>query len=211
VDDDGRQAALLSAMTTEHFVLQTAATSTITESSGRSTLYVMALSSALVATGFVSQVPGMLVPFAATVLPAVVVLGLFTVVRLVDTSIEYMQYLSGIARIRAFYRGLGGEAALHFSARHGRWPEVPSPAMQLGPLLAFLGTTASMIAVINHVVAGAAISLVVQALAGPRGAPAWLGPAVGVLAALGLTMAFLAYQRWRFRLLAHANPVVVGR
>ena len=45
------RSALLLALTTEHFVLQTANNSTYSEASARSTLYVMVLSSSLVAPG----------------------------------------------------------------------------------------------------------------------------------------------------------------
>ena len=113
MDEKADQAALLSALTTEHFVLQTAYSSTVSEAAGRSTLYVMALSSSLVAMGFLSQSQVLFRPFVATVLPAVFLLGLFTVVRLVDTGLESMQYLTGIARIRGFYRTLGAQAAEH--------------------------------------------------------------------------------------------------
>jgi len=47
--------ALLTALTTEHFVLQSAVNGTIAEASARSTLYVMALSSSLVALGFTAE------------------------------------------------------------------------------------------------------------------------------------------------------------
>ena len=73
-----------------------------------------------------------------------------------------MHYLTGIARIRGFYRTQGAQAAEHFKPEQGRWPEVESPTERLGALSAFLGTTASMIAVINSVVAGAVVSLIVQ-------------------------------------------------
>jgi hypothetical protein len=82
VDEQSERSALLSALTTEHFVLQTANNSTYSEASARSTLYVMALSSSLVAMGFVAGSTDVLLPFAAIVLPAVFVLGLFTVLRL---------------------------------------------------------------------------------------------------------------------------------
>jgi hypothetical protein len=49
------------------------------------TLYVMALSSTLVATGLVPQSHPALGPFLAVVLPTLFVLGLFTIVRLVDS------------------------------------------------------------------------------------------------------------------------------
>jgi hypothetical protein len=140
MDEAGQKTAFLTALTTEHFVLQTAASSTISESSARSSLYVLSLSSSLVAIGFISQSREMFVPFVSTVIPAVFLLGLFTVMRLVDTSLEYMQYLSGIARIRGYYRSLGPEAAEHFAVETGRWPETSGPALRLGPLLAHLGT-----------------------------------------------------------------------
>jgi hypothetical protein len=195
-DDESERTALLSALTTEHFVLQTAYSSTVSEASGRSTLYVMALSSSLVAMGFLSQSQELFRPFVATVLPAVFLLGLFTVVRLVDTGLESMHYLTGIARIRGFYRTLGAKAAEHFTPEQGRWPEVESPAERLGALSAFLGTAASMIAVVNSVVAGAVVALLVQVVVPTS--PGWLGIAGGVTAALLVTVAFLLYQRWRF-------------
>jgi hypothetical protein len=190
------QSMLLSALTTEHFVLQTAYTSTVTEAAGRSTLFVMALSSSLVAMGFLSQSRELFQTFAATVLPVVFLLGLFTVVRLVDTGLESMHYLTGIARIRGYYRTLGEEAAQHFTAEQGRWPEVESPAVRLGALSAFLGTAASMIAVIDCVVAGVAMPLLFQIFF-----PTWpklIGLVTGAVLALTLTAAFLVYQRWRF-------------
>ena len=119
VDEQSERTALLSALTTEHFVLQTANNSTYAEASSRSTLYVMALSSSLVAMGFVAGSTDLLVPFAAISLPAVFVLGIFTVVRLVESALESMQCLNGIARIRGYYRTLGPEAARHFARE---WP-----------------------------------------------------------------------------------------
>jgi hypothetical protein len=194
--DESQRGAFLSALTTEHFVLQTANSSTYAEASARSTLYVMALSSSLVAMGFLSGNTAVSIPFAATVLPAVFLLGLFTVVRLVETGLESMQYLAGIARIRGFYRTLGPDAQRHFSAESGRWPEIRSPAERLGPVFAFLGTTASMIAVINNVVAGAGIALLVHVFS--PSSPGWISAAIGVLTAFILSLAFYFYQRWRF-------------
>jgi hypothetical protein len=51
-----QRSALMTALSTEHFVLQTAASSTISESAARSSLYVFSLSNSLVAMGF-TQVP----------------------------------------------------------------------------------------------------------------------------------------------------------
>jgi len=196
MDEQSQRSALLSAMTTEHFVLQTANSSTYLEASARSTLYVMALSSSLVAMGFLSGSVDVLIPFAATVLPAIFLLGIFTVIRLVETALESMHYLDGIACIRAYYRTLGPDAARHFAPEMGRWPEAESPAGRFGPVLALFGTTASMIAVINNVVAGAGIALLARWLI--PSAPRWMDAAAGVAAAFALTLLFYAYQRLRF-------------
>ena len=194
--EQSERTALLSALTTEHFVLQTANNSTYSEASARSTLYVMVLSSTLVAIGFIAGSSDVLVPFAAIVLPAVFVLGIFTVVRLVETALDSMHCLDGIARIRAYYRTLGPEAELHFSPKSGRWPEIEDPALRFGAGLAFFGTTASMIAVINNAVAGAALALLVRFVS--PSAPSWLVVAAGIAGALVLTWLFYIYQRWRF-------------
>jgi hypothetical protein len=196
MDEPSERTALLTALTTEHFVLQTANNSTYAEASSRSTLYVMVLSSSLVATGFVAGSTAVLVPFVAIVLPAVFLLGLFTVVRLVETSLESMHCLSGIARIRAYYRALGPVAARHFLTESGRWPEAQPPSLHLGPALAFFGTTASAIAVINNVVAGVGVALLAHFL--NPAVSSWLDAAAGAVGALVLTWVFYAYQRWRF-------------
>ena len=205
MDEETRQSTLTSALTTEHFVLQTAASSTISESSARSSLYMLSLSSSLVAMGFTAQSREVFVPFVASVLPAVFLLGIFTTIRLVDTSLEYMQYLAGIARIRSYYRSLGPEAAAYFAADNGRWPEAKSvPALKLGSLFAYFGTTASMIAVINNVLAGAGVALLTNGVL--DGNHRWVAFLIGMAAAVLLTVAFLAYQRWRFSTLDIANP-----
>lgn len=196
MDEQSERTAFLSALTTEHFVLQTANNSTYSEASARSTLYVMALSSSLVAMGFVAGSTDLLVPFAAISLPAVFLLGIFTIVRLVESALESMQYLTGIARIRGYYRTLGSEAAHHFAPNHGRWPEVEPPALRFGSTLAFFGTTASMIAVINNVVAGVGMALLTRFLS--PSAPSWVDAVAGIAGALILTWVFYVYQRWRF-------------
>ena len=196
MDEQSDRTALLTALTTEHFVLQTANNSTYAEASARSTLYVMALSSSVVAMGFVASSTDLLVPFAAISLPAVFLLGIFTIIRLVESALESIQCLNGIARIRSYYRTLGPEAARHFAPEYGRWPEVEPPALRFGSVLAFFGTTASMIAVINNVVAGVGVALLARFLR--PSAPSWVGAAAGIAGALILTWLFYTYQRWRF-------------
>jgi hypothetical protein len=147
--------------------------------------------------GFAANSRDVFLPFAAAVLPALFVLGVFTTVRLVDSAIENMRYLDGIARIRGYYRTLTPEAAELFAARWGRWPEAGSePSQALGSLVAFLTTTASMVAFINSVVAGAGVTL----LAYNALAPGRMGVALalGAAAAVALMALFVVFQRWRF-------------
>jgi hypothetical protein len=70
----------------------------------------------------------------ATVLPGLFVLGVFTVLRLVDNAIENLQFLAGVARIRGYYRSLTPEATGYFAAEGGRWPEPTLVAHGRGPL-----------------------------------------------------------------------------
>lgn len=70
------------------------------------------------------------------------------------------------------------------------------PALRLGALFAHFGTTASMIAVINNVVAGAGVTLLTRRLLGSD--DVWLPLSIGIAVAVLLTLAFVAYQRWRF-------------
>jgi hypothetical protein len=213
-EDQTKNAALLTALTTEHFVLQTAASSTIAEAAARSTLYVMALSSALVAMGFASQSPAVLLPFGLVVLPGVFVVGIFTVVRLVDTTLENQQYLTGIARIRGYYKCLSPEAASYLRSDTARWPEaaVP-PSLTQGPFFAMLGTTASMIAFLNNLVAGGAVTLAAISIFGRGRLGIDLG--AGILTAAILMAVFISYQRKRFerlqRVFEAANTEAVAR
>jgi hypothetical protein len=83
--------ALLTMLTTEHFTLQGSRSTTVSETSSRAALYMGAVSSTLIALGFIAQVSKLgdaFDIFALTVLPTVFALGLFTFVRTVESSVE---------------------------------------------------------------------------------------------------------------------------
>jgi hypothetical protein len=173
-------AHLLSALTTEHFVLQSAINATVSEASARSTLYMMALSSSLVAVGFMA-------PF---------VLGLITVLRLIDTALESQHHLAGIARIHRHYRALSPEAEQVFAPRLQRWPEtVAEPSLGLGYFMALLGTSATMIACMNNLVAGTGVALLLVRAFGVEHLPAVFS---GLAVFAALSVAFYLFERWRF-------------
>ena len=189
--------AFISALTTEHFVLQSALSGNTSEVGTRASLYLFSLSSSLVALGFASRSPELFTPFVVIVLPALFILGLFTVVRLVDSNLEGILYLNGIARIRQYYRTLTPEASEHFSAESGRWPENQSwPALRLGPSMGLITTTASMVAFLNSIVAGVGVAMLVG---GPlRETRTLLASLIGAGVALVLMALFFIYQKWRY-------------
>jgi len=199
MDEKNAHSAFMSALTTEHLVLQNAATATVSDAAARSSLYVFALSSSLVAISFTSRSPSIFVPFVAIVLPGLFLCGLLTIVRLIDTALENLRYLEGIARIRSYYRTLTPEAAKYFAVHHGRWPErQDEPSLEHGPLFALFTTSAGTVAIVNNMVAGVGAALLTGKLTGGRG---WIGfpLAAGAVVMVTLTLAFVLYERWRFR------------
>jgi hypothetical protein len=205
MDEQTRQTAFMSALVTEHFVLQSAASTTVSEAAARASLYVFSLSSALVAMGFTADTP-VFAPFVGTVLPALFVLGWFTVVRLVDTTVENSRFLRAVARIRAYYRTLTPEAAGYFAP----WQVTEDAAAEA---LAMLGTrpgratvlftTASMVAAINGLVGGVGVALLAAEMT------SWSNDAVaialGCLAALACIGVAYAYQVRRYSAAAAAD------
>jgi hypothetical protein len=108
---------LLTALTTEHFTLQGARSQTASESASRASLYILSVSSALVALGFIgqaSQIGTAFYVFALTVLPTLYVLGVFTFVRVVECGAEDFRYGVAINRIRNCYKQIAGDQAKLF-------------------------------------------------------------------------------------------------
>jgi hypothetical protein len=201
---EGR-AAFEAALNNQYFVLQSSRGNTVAESGTRASLYVMALSSTLVAIGFVAQSRSALGPFLAVVLPTLFVLGLFTLVRLVDTGVENLSCIRSMERIRRHYAELAPEAALFF----GDTPDAGGSALaaaaaRRGKRIG-LFTIGSMIAVVNSMVGGTGIALLVASLRGGFGQGFALPVTVGALAGLALVAAFLVYQDRRYHALV-ATP-----
>ena len=120
MEDADREAAFLAALNNEYFVLQSAASTTVSESGTRASLYVFSLSSTLIALGFVSQSETAFMPFLSVVLPTLFVLGVLTTVRLVDTGIQNVAHLRGMARIRRYWAELTPQASEFFGTAASR-------------------------------------------------------------------------------------------
>jgi len=205
-DSLGRQLAL-TALTTEQFNLQSARMGTISEAGGRSTLYLGTLSSAVIAIAFVgqaSELGGAFYLFVLTLLPPVFLLGVFTYLRLVQTSIEDLVYAVGSFRIRQFFLRLD-PAAVPFFPPTG--PEGIKRLERIGVLtggpLQLLLTAASMVACINAIVGGVTVALAVRWL---LHASVPVAAVAGAAAALGFAALFVVYQVRRFRRAAAVAP-----
>jgi small-conductance mechanosensitive channel len=189
--------ALLTVLTTEHFTLQGARGSTVGESSARAALYVGAVSSGLVALGFLGQGADRgraFEIFALVLLPTLYMLGVFTFVRLVESSIEDLFYGRAINRIRQYYLQLAGSEAHYIVlgahddpagvlanmgiARPSRWQ--------------LLFTLAAMVGVLNSVVGGSAVAFLAAVLGAPLGGAAAVGGVAGVVS-------LVAFTRWQRR------------
>jgi hypothetical protein len=197
--DEKAPPEFMSALVTEHFVLQSTASSTISESGSRVSIYLSALSSGLVAIGFASSSPHALAALAFTVLPTVFILGWFTVVRLIDTSVANIISQRRMERIRAYYASLAALAPPYFEAddsvagnhgvRYGRW--------------SFLFTMASMMIVVNSVLGGATIALVF-ALAIKTGLV--VATVLGVIGGIALLVLSLRYEHRRLTPVVLSSP-----
>ena len=159
--------AMVTILTTEHFTLQTARGTTTSESNGRASIYLGAVSAGLVAFAFAGQTShAAMYTFGLVLFPVLAFLGLTTFDRVLQASIDDTLYMRRINRIRRFYieavPGLADyldpaaasddvEDVLHTERfRPGHW--------QL--LLSVVGA----IGVINSVLMGATAGLAIAAL-----------------------------------------------
>jgi hypothetical protein len=175
--------ALLTMLTTEHFGLQGSRASTVAESASRAALYMGAVSSTLIALGFIAQVSNEAFDiFSLAVLPTLFALGVFTFVRTVESSVEDVLYGRAINRIRAYYLEQTGPDSRWFllSGHDDSWGVLAN--MGLRPTrFRLLFTTSMMVATVNSVVGGGFVALLVAAVADP---PLGVSAGAGGLAAI---------------------------
>lgn len=194
MDQDAREQAFMNALATELFVLQAARSAVVGEQVGRVTVYMGAVTGALIALGFLAQVVARLDPFVAAALPVVFVLGELTFGALRRNTVENVVLLQQMQRIRDYYGRLTPDAGQFFER-----PEADAKyeaalgtiGMRITPLqLLFSG--ASMVAAINGVVGGAGVALV-SARWARLGDPAAI--TIGLVAAVVLFVVHLLYEQ----------------
>lgn len=192
--------ALLSTLTTEHYTLQAARSSTVVEANGRSSLFLSATSGALVALALVAQLDRLgqtFTVFVLTILPTLTALGLTTYSRLADLAIHDAYYARAIGRIRSFYLSIEPTARQYWTQPAGDDPHaLMRQAGQPHSRWHHLGHTATSVAAVTGVVSGAFVAMVVRTLS-PVEVP-WLA-AGGATVAMAVLGGLLADQERRWR------------
>jgi hypothetical protein len=155
-------------ITTEHYNLQMGRAMTVADSNGRCTLFIGAVSGALIAIAFTGQVSHMgtaFYVFSLVLLPSLFLMGLITFERVLQSAIEDLTYARAIMRIRHLYLHYAQELRPTFmlAADDERGRTMLKVGLHPSWWQVFL-TTAGMIAAINSVLVGAFVGLLLSAL-----------------------------------------------
>jgi hypothetical protein len=186
-------ASALSIITSEHFALQEARSATISESVGRASMFLTAVSGGLVALGLMAtatRVGSAFYAFGLALLPTLSFIGLITFQRVLQSGIEDHGYAERIAQLRGFYF----EQVPQLTPYMPRLPpqeRIIARGLSDRRVQGFL-TTAGMVAVVTAVLVGGAAGLLASVLSShslPIALP--VGAVVAAVAVLGLT----EYQR----------------
>ncbi|TMD04706.1 MAG: hypothetical protein E6J01_12305 [Chloroflexi bacterium] len=204
VDDQEarRRGEFMQALTTEHFALQSGRSATISESAGRSSLYMTTVSSAVVALALAGQVANLGTVFALAILPVVFFLGLVTYGRLLQSGVEDTIYARAIGRIRRLYGEINPSRADYFRDVYSDRAGLRAMGLFRRWWQQFL-TAAAMVAMVNSVVAGAFVAIAVARWVKP---PALIAVAIGGGAALVVGASFYRHQRRAWNRVDQAIP-----
>jgi len=188
--DGGPRPAAVTFVTTEHFTLQGARSSTISESTGRASVFLGAVSGGLIALGLVATATKTGVAFYAfglILLPTLAFVGLATFHRVLQSGIEDLAYARRIAQLRDYYFDHAPELAGYLLNPAER---LPTPGLGIGLWQQFL-TVAGMVAVITAVLAGSAGGLLAAVASGHSLVAALVA---GVVAAAAVLTGLMRYQ-----------------
>lgn len=192
MDGGEPRSAAVTFVTTEHFYLQGARAATISESTGRATMFLGSVSAGLVALGLIAtatRIGTMFYAFGVVLLATLSFVGLVTFERALQSGAEDYGYVQRIARLRAFYFDCAPEIT-------GYLVSVPPPqrlaiqGLDTGPWRASR-TIAGMVAVVTAVLVGSTAGLIAALAAGRSSV---IGFAAGGAVALATVAALMRYQ-----------------
>ena len=186
---------LVSIITTEHYNLQTGRSITTSEANGRSSLFVGAVSSGLIALTFVGQISHLgtaFFVFSLVVIPTLVFMGLITFERLLQSGSTDILYARGVNRIRQLYLQYAPQLQNYFilPAQDDRRETLRHEEMSTTWVQVFF-TAAGMIAVINSVLVGSFVGLLLTVFS----LPLWVCTSAGVVAFL---ISVVIHQRYQW-------------
>jgi hypothetical protein len=188
-DGDPRPAAV-TFVTTEHFTLQGARSATISESTGRASVFLQAVSGGLIALGLVATADKTGVAFylfGLILLPTLAFVGLATFHRLLQSGMEDLGYARRIAQLRDYYFEHAPEVARYLP---NPAESLPTPGLGIGLWQQFV-TSAGIVAVITAVLCGSAGGLLAALLSGHS---LVAGLVTGVVIAAAALAGLMRYQ-----------------
>ena len=188
-DSDPRPAAV-TFVTTEHFTLQGARSSTISESTSRASVFLGAVSGGLIALGLVATAAKtglVFYIFGLILLPTLAFVGVATFHRVLQSGTEDLAYARRIAQLRDYYFDHAPELAGYLLNPAER---LPTPGLGIGLWQQFL-TVAGMVAVITAVLAGSAGGLLAAVASGHSLVAALVA---GVVVAAAALTGLMRYQ-----------------
>jgi hypothetical protein len=201
--DTDPRAAAVTFVTTEHFTLQGARSSTIAETTGRATMFLGSVSGGLVALGLIATAGGVGAAFYAfglILLPTLAFVGLVTFDRVLQSGVEDHGYTRRIARLRGYYFQYAPELAGYLlsvpAAERLRMQGLQGAAWQ-----GFL-TVAGMVAVVTAVLAGSTAGLLAAVVSGHSLVAALVA---GVLVAVTALVWLMRYQRSAWKRVSSAR------
>ena len=200
--------AWITLLTTEHYALGMQRAATISEVNGRASIFIGAVSAALIALGFEgagSRHSAGSTVFAVLVLTPLLFLGLVTFWRCLQIAIDDWEFSVRIMRLRAAYAQLVPELAGLLAQADVDEAEVTMLSGRWQALQKMLSVAGS-IAVISSAVLGADVGVIVDGVTGSLPAALLTGAAGG--AALLCATARYQWARWCE---ASSNPAVPVR
>jgi len=159
---------MVTMITTEHYNLQSGRSMTVADANGRCTLFIGAVSGALIAIAFSGQVSRMgtaFFVFSLVLVPSLLLMGLITFERVLQSAIEDLTYARGITRIRHLYLEHAPQLRPSFLLAADDDSRRPMLKVGIRPSWwqVFL-TTAGMLAAIDSVLLGVFVGLLLSAL-----------------------------------------------
>lgn len=195
----GDETKTLQILITEHNNLQSIRSATIFEANGRTTLFLGAVSSGIVALAFIgqmSQMSGAFYVFALILLPSLMFLGLVTFIRVSQTGTEDMIASRGINRIRHYYTEVAPDTEHYFimSTHDDMQGYVQNFGAQATIFQQFV-STAGLVSVINSILTAVFVGLLTFLLSASLIVCLILGAGVFVVS-VALYMRYI-HRQWK--------------